>query len=120
MCLVAAHLPFNKALMNSPIRLALLAFPLALACAADTQANLLEHEVAQTADASEGYGGIAIPEEVLALVSRGHPVYRVTTTGEKTPIGGSEPRSVSVDPVGNVLITEHDGGFIRRVTYSAP
>tara|TARA_R110002096_G_scaffold292224_2_gene486593 strand:+ start:30110 stop:31237 length:1128 start_codon:yes stop_codon:yes gene_type:complete len=34
------------------------------------QANLLEHEVAQTADASEGYGGIAIPEAVRALVSQ--------------------------------------------------
>tara|TARA_R110002073_G_scaffold218689_3_gene378999 strand:+ start:29050 stop:30162 length:1113 start_codon:yes stop_codon:yes gene_type:complete len=32
----------------------------------------------------------------------------------------SEPRAVTVDPIGNVLITEHDGGFIRRVIYSAP
>lgn len=30
----------------------------------------------------------------------------------------SEPRGVTMDPVGNVLITEHDGGFIRRVNYT--
>ena len=27
----------------------------------------------------------------------------------------SEPRAVTIDPLGNLLITEHDGGFIRRV-----
>jgi hypothetical protein len=33
-------------------------------------ANLLDHEVEQTADASEGYGGNKIPEAVRALVSQ--------------------------------------------------
>ncbi len=31
----------------------------------------------------------------------------------------SEPRAVSMDPSGNVLITEHDGGYIRRVNVTA-
>ncbi len=31
----------------------------------------------------------------------------------------SEPRAVTMDPMGNVLITEHDGGYIRRVHYQS-
>ncbi len=30
----------------------------------------------------------------------------------------SEPRAITMDPNGNLLITEHDGGFIRRVNYT--
>lgn len=32
----------------------------------------------------------------------------------------SEPRGITMDALGNILITEHDGGFVRRVNYKQP
>ncbi len=32
----------------------------------------------------------------------------------------SEPRAISMDSQGNLVITEHDGGFVRRVNRTAP
>jgi sugar lactone lactonase YvrE len=65
----------------------------------------------------------------------GHRVYRVSATGSKVVVAGngqtngggdglsfddpavriSEPRAISMDADGNLLITEHDGGYVRRV-----
>jgi hypothetical protein len=32
----------------------------------------------------------------------------------------SEPRAVTMDPAGNILITENDFGYIRRIRFQRP
>ncbi|MDP6946039.1 MAG: hypothetical protein QF464_17960, partial [Myxococcota bacterium] len=60
---------------------------------------------------------------ILHLMLDGAPDGTHAGDGEHWSTPGlkiSEPRAVSMDHQGNILLTEHDGGFIRRILRTGP